>query len=261
MGKIKATAKKAAAKVVAAVKQFTSWSYSRYKDHRTCPRFAQWKHLLKKPEGPKSPAMERGGLIHKEGEFYLLGKTDKGRKVSPDAVPASYAGFRKELRELRKAGALAEAKWGMTRDWKVIDFFDWANCWVRLVLDAHHLAGKRARVVDFKTGKVYLEDNLEQMELYSIGALEYYPQAEEAQVELWYLDQPRGMDNPLVKVFTKKQVEALRKKWRSRAVPILMDKRFVPNPNFTCSRCPYSKRKASPDALKRGKAGVDYCQH
>ena len=232
MGKIKKAVRRAAEKV----KQFTAWSYSRYKDHRTCPRFAHWKHILKKPEGPKSPAMQRGGDIHKEGELYLLGK----KRI----VPASFKAFAAEVAVLRKSKAIAEGKWAMTAAWKAIDFFDWTHAWCRVVLDAHFMPTKtRFRVIDFKTGKVYLDDNLEQMELYAISGFEHYPTAEEGDTELWYLDQPRGRGNPLVKSWKRSQMPALQAKWRKKVIPILMDKRFVPNPNFTCGRCPYSKRK------------------
>lgn len=240
MRKIKKAVKKAAAE---AVKFFTAWSFSRYKDHRTCPRFAHWKHILKKPEGPKSPAMQRGGDIHKEGEHYLRGKDAAGKKIADNAVPASFKMFRAEMRALRKDRAIAEGKWAMNIAWEVAD---WWTAWCRLILDAHHfiIKGKRARVIDFKTGKIYLDDNLEQVELYAIAAFAHYPMAEVVDVELWYLDQPRAAEqNPLVRAYKRKQMPALQKKWKGKVIPIMTDRRFIPNPNFTCGRCDYSHRK------------------
>lgn len=239
MGRIKKAVKRVTA---AAVRMFDAWSYSRYKDHRTCPRFAHWKHILKKPEGPKSPAMARGGDIHKEGERYLLGKDANGKKIPDAKVPLSFKLFRKEMMDLRKAKAIAEGKWAMNARWGVAD---WWTAWCRLVLDAHHYMakGRRARVIDFKTGKVYLDDNLEQVELYAIAALSHYDSADEVQVELWYLDQQRGKENPLVRVYKRKQVLGLQKKWEGKTIPIMTDRRFIPNPNFTCGRCDYSHRK------------------
>jgi hypothetical protein len=233
-------AKAAVRKAVEAVKQFTAWSYSRYKDHRTCPRMAHWKHILKKPQGPKSPAMQRGGDIHKEGEAYLLGKLR--------AVPAAYKAFRKEMEALRKAKATPEGKWGMAVSWSPVDYFDWARCWCRVVLDARVFQKIKARVIDFKTGKVYPDDNEEQMELYAIGAFEHYPKADEVDVELWYLDQARpktadGYPNPMVKTYRRAQLPALEKKWRTKVIPILSDKRFVPNQGRHCSWCDFSRRK------------------
>lgn len=232
-----------AIKAAAAVRQFTAWSYSRYKDHRDCPRYAHWKHILKKPEGPKSPAMQRGGDIHKEGELYLLGKIK--------TVPKSFALFKKEMEALRKAKAIPEGKWALTVNWTVTDFFNWAAAWCRVVLDAHYMPTRvKARVIDFKTGKVYIDDNLEQMDLYAPAAFLHYPTAEEVDVELWYLDQPRGdgkisggVSNPLVKTYRRAQLPALQKKWRAKVIPILTDKRFVPNPGRKCHWCDYSRAK------------------
>src|SRR5690349_14925561 len=57
---------------------FTAWSYSRWRDHshpeQGCPRFAALKHLYKLDEGPKSPALLRGGQIDNEASAYLVSK-------------------------------------------------------------------------------------------------------------------------------------------------------------------------------------------
>lgn len=240
----------------AVVRMFTAWSFSRYKDHRTCPRQAHWKHILKKPilvegtwyapnDAPKSPAMKRGGDIHKEGEAFLKGKAGR--------VPASFKAFADEMRALKKAGAASEAKWGLNAAWRPIDFFDWARCWLRVILDARVSVSKqKARVIDFKTGKVYPDDNDEQMELYAISAFSHLAEAEEVDVELWYLDQPRGrlslggsasIQNPHVVTYRRKQMPAAQKKWMGKVIPIMTDKRFVPNQGRHCSWCDYSKRK------------------
>lgn len=241
----------------AAVRMFTAWSFSRWKDHRECPRRAHWKHILKKPvlvgdawyapdKAPKSPAMQRGGDIHKEGEDYLKGKLR--------AVPKSFETFALEMKELRKLAASSEAKWGLTVAWKPVDYFDWARCWLRVVLDARVWAAtRRARVIDFKTGKFYPDDNDAQMELYAAAAFAHLLEADEVDVELWYLDQPRGknalgggkfIENPHVKTFTRKRDEAkLRKRWDGKVIPIMTDRRFVPLQGRHCSWCDYSKRK------------------
>jgi hypothetical protein len=227
--------------IAAAVKMITAWSFSRYKDHRECPAKAKYKHIDKLPEWPqgqKPPAMLRGEVIHKEGEDFLNGKMTK--------VPPSFQAFRKEMMELRKSKAITEGKWALTIKWTVTDFRDWTGAWVRLVLDAHYCpTPKRARVIDFKTGRIY-GDNEEQMELYALGGFAHYPQVEEVSTELWYLDQPRNADNPKVKIYKRKDVEKLKKKWRNNVIPILSEKRFAPRPGDYCTRCAYSKRRNGP---------------
>lgn len=268
MGRIKKAVKKAAAAVRQAVQQFTAWSYSRYKDHRTCPRMAHWKHILKKPQGPKSPAMQRGGDIHKEGEHYVGGADMQGFSNVPKErrklyakkgvrwflkeVPASFKAFKKEMEALRKGKAVAEGRWAMSVAWKPVEFFDMARAWCRVILDARMEVGrKKVRVIDFKTGKVYPDDNEEQMELYAVSGFEHYPEADEIDVELWYLDQMRGplpgfapaISNPIVKTYKRAQLPSLERKWRGKVIPILTDKRFVPNPGRNCGWCDYSQRK------------------
>lgn len=224
----------------AVTKFFTAWSYSRYKDHRQCPRYAYWNHILKKPQGPKHPAMQRGGDIHKEGESYLLGRLK--------TVPAPFAAFALELKELRRLKATPEGKWATTAKWLETDFFDWAGAWLRVVLDASVLVGKRsARVIDFKTGRIYPDDNKEQVELYAAVTFAKYAAVDEVDVELWYLDQPRGdggeLPNPYVRTFKRAEAAKLRKKWERLSLPILTDRRFPPKPGPNCARCPYSLRK------------------
>lgn len=217
------------------IKMFTSWSYSRYKDHKECPRKAKLKHLDKVPEGERGPALIRGDDIHKKAEAFVKGKLKR--------LPPELNGFAAEFKELRKAKATAEGKWAMTVQWKAVDYFDWAMAWCRVVLDSHLPKGKkRVQVNDYKTGRIY-PDNEEQMELYSIAAFAHYPDADEAEVQLWYLDQPRDRNNPLTKVYTRKHLPALQKKWRERSIPILTDKKFIPRPGDHCARCPYSVRK------------------
>jgi RecB family exonuclease len=222
---------------------FTSWSFSRFKDWRECPRRAQYKHLMKLPEGEKSPALLRGEQIHKMAEDYVKGKGSA-------KVPPSLNVFAKAFQELRKMKAITEGKWAMTVQWKPTGFFEWKAAWVRLVLDAHYRpASHHARVIDYKTGRIY-GDNLEQMELYAIGGKAHYPEVEVVSTELWYLDQPlvaSGKNaNPRIVKFDEAKVIKLQKHWREKVTPMLTDRKFIPRPGEQCARCAYSKRRGGP---------------
>jgi hypothetical protein len=219
------------------IKQFTAWSFSRYHDHKECPRRAKLKHLDKVPEGPKGPALIRGEHIHKLAEDFVGSKLKK--------LPSDLKNFTKEFVMLRKKKAVTEGKWAMTVGWKVCDFFDWATAWCRVVLDSHYAEKKRARVIDYKTGKIY-GDNDEQMELYAIAGFEHYPDVDEIDTELWYLDQGELQK----KTYRRKDLPALQKKWKRKVIPILTDKRFPPRPGQQCSYCAYSIRKHNPKAGK-----------
>lgn len=216
------------------IKQFKAWSFSRYKDHVECPRRAKLKHLDKVPEGPKSAALLRGGAIHKQAEDYLNGDIQK--------LPKELSRFKKEFAELRKNKAIAEGKWAMTVAWAVTQFTDWVGAWCRVVLDAHYMTKeKRARVIDFKTGKIYGESE-EQMELYAISGFVHYIDALFVDTELWYLDQGELKK----KTYKRSDLAKLQKKWKIKVIPMLTDKKFVPRPGNQCGYCPYSIRKHKP---------------
>lgn len=217
------------------IKMFGAWSFSRYKDHKECPRKAKLKHIDKIPEGERGPALIRGEDIHKKAELYVKGELAR--------LPPELKNFAAEFKELRKRKAVAEGRWAMTVQWQAVDFFDWASAWCRVVLDSHRkLNNTTVEVNDYKTGRVY-PDNEEQMELYAIAAMAHYQDAADVLVKLWYLDQPRGKDNPLVKGYERKQMPALQKKWRDKVIPILTDKKFIPRPGDHCARCAYSIRR------------------
>lgn len=250
-----------------AIAFFTAWSISRYKDWLKCPRFAHWAHILKKQRSPKSPALQRGADVHKEGERYFqiepieFGKLKKPMQKLYEKVgfvrrlkklPDAYKLFRKEMEELRKAGASSEGQRAMDSAWRQSDWFDAARTWCRVVYDAKLWLPKlrRVRVIDFKTGKIYPDDNDEQMELYAVTGFSEHPDADEVVTELWYLDQPRKADpkkpdeaNPRVRTFTRSQVARLQKKWEQKVAPMMKDRRFPPSPGRQCAWCDFSHRK------------------
>lgn len=247
------------------VKWFTAWSYSRYKDWLKCPRFAFWNHILKYPIGEKSPAMLRGADVHKQGErFFQIEPKDWHAVPRGDMklyekvgvirrlkkLPEAYAKYRKEMEALRKAKATSEGQRAVDARWTPSEWYDMARTWLRVVYDAKlwDLKARVVRIVDFKTGKIYPDDNDDQMELYACVGFAEHPDALEVQVELWYLDQPRkGGDeddrNPRVRRFLPKDAAKLRKKWEAKVAPMMRDRRFPPTPGRECNRCPYSKRK------------------
>lgn len=221
---------------------FTSWSYSRWADHAECPRRARLKHLDKfvpPGEPKKSPALERGDRIHKDAEAYVKGGLKR--------LPKELSAFADEFKHLRKIGAVAEGKWALTITWQPVDFFDWNAAWLRVVLDAHHaLATDRAKVIDYKTGKVY-GTSADQLELYAVAGFANYPDVKVIETELWYLDQ--GLILPAdeeARTFDRRQLPNLQKKWRERVIPMMRDKKFVPRPGPHCWRCDYSKKKGGP---------------
>jgi len=215
------------------IKTFTAWSWSRYSDHVKCPAQAKYRHLDKLPT-PKGPALIRGGRIDELATAYLTGKLRK--------LPPELAKFREGFAALRDRGAEAQAKLAVDRSWQLVDFFDWARAWGRMVLDASFIEKKRAHVIDFKTGNIYPE-NEAQLELYAIPMFERYPDADEVKVRLWYLD--HGSDAG-VRVYQRSGFVKLKKTWERRLVPLLTDMKFPPRPGQHCGWCPFAKKKGGP---------------
>jgi hypothetical protein len=212
---------------------FTAWSYSRYRDHDRCPAYAKWRHLDKLDEGPKSPALLRGGEVDKEATGYLLRSVRK--------LPASLQNFSREFAALVKAKAAAQVQWALTVRWELTEWFG-PQAWCRVVLDAHlAVNSKRARVIDFKTGKVYAT-NEEQLELYALAGFAAYPAVATIDTELWYLDQGELVK----KTYARAGLPKLQKAWREKVIPLLSDRKFVPRPGDYCQWCAYSKRKGGP---------------
>lgn len=225
-----------------APQQMTAWSYSRYRDWKQCPFYAKCKHVLRMPE-PGSPAMDRGGVIHKQAQDITE------VKKLPRKFPEELATFEEEFKAVRKLQPVCESEWAFNAQWAVTGWFD-KDAWCRVKMDLHYVVAEKNRlvVVDHKTGKVQeTEKYKDQEELYALGGMLQYPDISEVEVQFWYLDAGVLMPPPdRPAVYPIKQMPNLRKEWEKRVKPMLADKLFVAKPNWSCGRCPYSKAKGGP---------------
>jgi hypothetical protein len=240
-----------------AVRQFTSWSYSRYHDHKECPAKANWKYLVKlqtpqmveliaKPvTGPENP-LQRGDRIDKAGGAFLRGET---KKVPIDLMPVA-----QEFRAMRSKGNLSvNQSWGFTKDWKPCSPTDWNNCWVRVQLDVASIEetkrGDILHITDNKTGKFDLrraEDYVEQLQLYGAAGFARMPTVTQVTARLLYTDLGITYPETTPLVWDTKQGAKLRDIWNKRVRPMLNDTRFPPRPGYYCRWCDFSKAKGGP---------------
>lgn len=212
-----------------------SWSFSRYRDYRKCPRLFKHKYVDRMKE-PPNKAMERGTEIHKLAEDYLLGKLKK--------LPAELEKFEVEFNALRAMKPETETGLYFTKEWKLTTFDDWNNCWLRIKIDARATREEGPRlVVDHKTGRVKDEDR-EQMSLYALGEFKADPALEVVETELWYIDHGEIMDDRYV----RKQLPVLEKDWAKKTKAMLSDTTYKPTPGRACDYCIYSKAKGGPCA-------------
>lgn len=210
--------------------QIYAWSYSRLKDYENCPLKAKLKHVDKIAE-PGSEAMDNGNRVHKLAEAYATGKLKK--------LPIELINFKAEFAELlkRKKTLSVEQQLAFGKTWAPASWFG-KDAWVRVVIDVWYVEGKSAVVVDHKTGKVRPE-NMDQLSLYAIAAMETDRNVEDVKATLWYLD--AGEDPS--EMFTRSQLPKLKAYWEKRSLPMLRDQTFAPTPNRLCGWCFYSKAK------------------
>lgn len=215
----------------------TAWSYSRYSDYKQCPAKFKYKHLMRMPD-PGSAAMERGNQIHKMAEDVIRAKID---------IPPELEGVRRELEHLRDSMATPEESWGFRKDWGWIGRPGWFgdDVWFRAKTDVRLLYDDGTLlIIDWKTGKKYFS-NEEQIELFALAGYQRFPEVEEVDARLYYTDVDPD-DNEIQRIYTQKDMDAIRRDWDKRVIPMFKDRKFAPTPNDKCHWCPFSKAKGGP---------------
>lgn len=228
------------------IKQFTSWSFSRYSDYKQCPLKAKLKHLDKINE-PKNAAMERGAQVHNLAEDYLKGKV---AKLAPELKLFSkeFAQLR-DLYKRRRLPMVVEDTWAFTADWTQTRWDDWVGCWVRIKLDcAHQVEDDVMVVTDWKTGKFRAElheEYIEQLELYALASLLLHPHLRAVMPYLAYTDEGKVYPDGEPIVFDRGDISGLKALWGRRVKPMMQDRIFAPRPNNKCRWCWYGQSKKS----------------
>lgn len=221
-----------------------AWSFSRFRDHRTCPAFFKYKYIEKRAE-PGNDAMQRGTDIHTLAENYVKGTIKK--------LPQELKLFEEEFAVLKKNKALAEGEWAFSIDWQPTNWFKKPGQpapWVRIKIDVCMLEkhDNSLAVIDHKTGKFSTYKNPEyeeQLELYAIGGLLNFPNVDGVRPLLYFIDagiiHPEGQ--PLV---THKELPKLKKKWETKVKPMFNETAWKPKPNQACKWCHFRKENGGP---------------
>jgi CRISPR/Cas system-associated exonuclease Cas4 (RecB family) len=217
--------------------KITAWSFSRWNEYESCPQRTHFKVNMKMKE-PTGPALVRGTELHKQCEDYLKkgGRIPKELKLIGDV-----------LKDYKKRGAIAEAEFTFTKDWKPTSWFG-SDAWCRVKADVTipPIADSDEPIVevhDFKSGKLkdqYSEYGL-QLDLYALAGLMTYPTAKRAKTSMVFID--HGKVVPVETEYTQKDVKTLTKAWELRVKRMLNDTQFKPTPGDGCRWCTFSKAR------------------
>lgn len=217
----------------AVVKKFTGpWTHSRLSTFETCKLRFKLKEIDKLAE-PSSPALARGSEIHEQIEGYL---NNWVKALPPDIK------LRGEIQKLKKLKPIIEKLWAHSADYAPLaDQWD-KTAYCRAKLDAFVETNRRARVIDFKTGRIY-PGNDDQVRFYGMLGLMRAPKKPEAVLELWYVDQDLIKECEPVK---REEVPALQKDYTRRATIMYNATKFPAEPGLHCRNCPYRKASGGP---------------
>lgn len=221
----------------------TTWSFSRLQDFERCKFYFKLKHLDKVPEplrplppGRTEYANDRGTRIHKAAEDYVRGGIELVEELSH---------FRPEFEALRTLHAEGktslEGEWGYDENWMPCAWMS-ETVWLRVKLDALVLPhDKTGTAIDYKTGKRAGNEikHGEQMALYALATFMRYPELEDLNVELWYVDLPDLVHQR----YTRDSAMRNLKKYNERGLKLTASEAWPPNPNqYTCRFCMYGPK-------------------
>lgn len=212
------------------LKGLAPWSFSRIKAFQTCPKQFYHVNVLKQFPYEETEAMRYGTDFHNSAEQFILNGT---------AIPDRFT-FAREALELLKSKPgekHCELKMGLTDTLEPCDFHD-INVWFRGIADLLIVDGKKATVIDYKTGKSARYAEKGQLELMALCVFQHFPEVEEVKAGLLFV-----IANELVRDrYQKSDRKNMWLKWLSEYG--MMEKAFEtgvwnPKPSGLCKRhCP-----------------------
>lgn len=209
-----------------------AWSLSALKQYETCPYQYKLSRVEKRPE-PPSDALERGNRIHRMMEDAVLGKEDLPKGL------ARFDGLIKEL--VTRPNLEVEKMWCFTKELETTYPTNWDGTWLRVKMDLFSRDDKKGYALDWKTGGIY-PDHREGMKIYAWAAMLRFPELEEVEVDLVYIDQRRAIAETITKDAIMsfqapllERVAAMERAYVKGDFPVL--------PGRHCAWCPWGKKR------------------
>jgi hypothetical protein len=210
------------------------WSYSAWQCYKQCPFKFKCDYIDGMPR-VSSPALDKGNMVHKCAEDYLLG-------VRNDVDPTLLR-LETLLKKIKKQKNLCvELGMAFTDKWVPCPWDD-PSAWLRMKLDVIYPVGTNTvQIYDWKTGRAY-PDHPEQLGIYALGVFKGLEMdivhASDCYTETGTVSKPE--------IFQRDREErALQTLWEKRASPMFNDTIFAATPNRFCKGCSRSKGKGGP---------------
>lgn len=224
-------------------KPLTSWSFSRWDKHNTCPL----KFKLEVLDGRKedqNPAMLRGETVHKVAAAYLTANEWNG---PPPPEFGKQIPLAAQLRQPEFSNIVVEQQWGYNRQWATTGWFDkdsskTGETWLRSIIDVAVLyEDNSCEVIDWKTGKPR-GTHEDQMELFAVSVMARYPIVTEVDTRLAYMDFNKAeYGGP----YPRADLEKLIAKWEGKVRPMFEDTSYLPRPGEACKFCQFSRSRTN----------------
>ncbi len=209
------------------------WSLSALSSYEKCPAQYKYRHIERLPVNFKSDAAARGTELHATIESFLKGTITE--------LPNEINFYTQYLTQLKGREIYPEHKVALTRDWEVTEW-DGDLCWYRGIFDLKISgAGDEVTIIDWKTGKIYPEHD-DQKSLYSLAAFSESPTVQRVRAIHVYLDLGKNRE----KTYDRQQLHELRASWNSRVLKLEQETEWLPNPNFMCRYCSFSRMNGGP---------------
>jgi uncharacterized protein (DUF983 family) len=172
------------------------------------------------------------------------------------AVALRHPSVYKLVQDLRKLkGVLVQESFVLDSNWKRVKQFT-KNAWARVKLDVLHIAGKTAKVIDFKSGNIdkakgiirEREEYHDSMRAYQLVVMATHPQVEKVGAVMVFTDAPPKLADPskTLPVLHRKDFEEAKRQWERKIEPMMNDTIFAPKPGMYCNWCPFSKDRGGP---------------
>ncbi len=211
----------------------TAKSYTQVSSYEKCPKQYSFRYVERiKVDRVKSPAAERGTIIHQSIEDYMNGKATH---VHPEI-----ASYEEWLGDLKKDGAKSELSFCLNDMWEPVDWNSpegYIRGYIDLIYDDY--AGDGLILYEFKTGKKY-DDHPIQGHLYSVAARILYSRTV-INVITVYLDLKEN-----VEIDYKGSYSVDKYLWSARIDKLDADPYYAPRPGPYCNWCDYAKSKGGP---------------